>query len=662
MCGIAGAIWTDPQLALDEATLRHMTDQLAHRGPDDAGYYATEFRTREPYEPLPGVGLGHRRLSIIDLAGGHQPLSNEDDTVWIAFNGEIYNYPALRHRLEGSGHKFRTHSDTETIVHLYEDEGVECFQHFNGMFALAIWDQRRRRLVLARDRLGKKPLIYRHEGERLLFASELKSILAISGVPRDIDPAALDEYLTYQYVPHPNTIFRGIHKLPPGHYAIWDDGKFVVAPYWQPDFNAEQSWTAAAASECLRELMYDAVKIRLRSDVPLGAFLSGGVDSSITCLLAQQALKELSGERLKTFTIGFPVKEFDESGYAASVAKHLDTDHHTLEVQPDAVSILSKLVWHYDEPFADSSAIPTWYLSELTRQHVTVAISGDGGDELFAGYPRYRAVSLAATIDRWPLLRRMIASPLWHKLPTGKRDRSFWRRALRFSTAVGNTPQRRYLEWIAIFREAQRAALYSDEFVAQLPDSDPLAFIAANWAKAKSRDPVLAASLTDLVTYLPCDLMTKVDIASMAHSLEARCPFLDYRVVEFAAGLSRQLKYRRGQGKWLLKQTFGHELPDQVFSRAKMGFGVPLGKWFRDELRSMTRDVLLSSTARERGYFRPAAVEQLINEHESGNYDHSHRLWSLLFFELWQQEWVDKTFDRLTPAPLPTSNVDRSSP
>jgi asparagine synthase (glutamine-hydrolysing) len=642
MCGIAGAIWTDPALAIDEPTLKRMTDRLAHRGPDDAGYLASQYQIRTPYEPMPGVALGHRRLSIIDLASGHQPLSNEDESVWIVFNGEVYDYAALRQRLEGSGHRFRTHSDTETIVHLYEDECVNCFRHLNGMWAIAIYDQRHRRLILARDRLGKKPLVYRHEGNRLLFASELKSILTVPGVPRELDPAAIDEYLTYQYIPHPNTIFRGIRKLPPGHYAIFQDGQLEVKPYWQVDFATEEPWTEAAASQHLEELLYDAVKLRLRSDVPLGAFLSGGIDSSITCALAQEALKELSGERLKTFTIGFPVKEFDESPFAERVAQHLGTDHHTLEVRPDALSILPKLVWHYDEPFADSSAIPTYYLSQLTRQQVTVAISGDGGDELFAGYARYRAVALASAFDRAPGVRNFIASPWWQRLPSGKRDRTFRRRALRFSAALGQTPQRRYLEWIAIFREAQRAALYTDEFIAELPKSDPLAFIATQWNKAKARDPVTAASLTDLVTYLPCDLMTKVDIASMAHGLESRCPFLDYRVVEFAASLPVGLKYRWGQGKRLLRRTFADRLPSEVWTRKKMGFGVPLSHWFRDELRSLTRDVLLSSSAINRGYFRPAAVEQLITEHESRDYDHSHRLWALLFLELWLREWVDE--------------------
>src|SRR5262245_25699231 len=404
MCGITGAIWIDPDKGIDADLLQRMTHCLRHRGPDGEGAYFSEFKYRPPYESMPGVALGHRRLSIIDLATGGQPMSNEDGTVWVTFNGQIYNFQDLRHRLEGSGHKFRTDSDTETIIHLYEDEGPDCFSHLNGMFAIGIWDANRRRLVLGRDRLGKKPLFYRHERGRLLFASELKSLLQVPGLPRDIDPAAIDEYLTYQYIPHPNTIFKGFHKLPPGHLAIYEDDKLDVQPYWRPDFTQERRITRRTAIDELRELLTSAVKLRMRSDVPLGAFLSGGVDSSIIVALMQQQ----SATPVKTFTIGFPVPEYDETKYANLVAQHLKTDHHVLDVKPDALEVLPKLAYHYDEPFADSSAIPTWYVSELTRRHVTVALSGDGGDELFAGYPRYKAALLASRIERVPVLRSFV--------------------------------------------------------------------------------------------------------------------------------------------------------------------------------------------------------------------------------------------------------------
>jgi asparagine synthase (glutamine-hydrolysing) len=635
MCGITGGIWTDPDKGIDAALLGRMTDAIRHRGPDDEGQYQTDFQVRPPYEAMPGIALGHRRLSIIDLSTGQQPMCNEDGTVWIAFNGEIYNYDYLRRRLEGSGHKFRTSSDTETIIHLYEDEGPDCFAHLNGMFAVALWDARRRRLVLGRDRLGKKPLVYRQDSGRLLFASELKSLLEVPGIPREIDPSAIDEYLTYQYIPHPNTIFRGYRKLPPGHWAVWQDDKLEVKPYWNPDFGVERRVPAIQAIDQLRVLVENAVQIRLRSDVPLGAFLSGGIDSSIVVALMQK----LSAEPIKTFTIGFPVKEYDESGYAERVANHLQTHHTTMQVTPDAVAILPKLVWHYDEPFADSSAIPTWYVSELTRQHVTVALSGDGGDELFAGYPRYRAVALAGMFDRVPPMKSLAAAHAWQFLPASGRQKSLLRQAKRFSEALALPAERRYLDWISIFNESRRAELYNDDFLAGL-STDPAAFVRAAWRRCQGRDAVTAASLTDLVTYLPCDLMTKVDIASMAHGLECRAPLLDYRVVEFAASLPVRLKYRGGKGKWLLRQAFGHLLPPEVFSRKKMGFGVPLDYWFRNELRELTRDTLLSDSARSRQFFRPESVQKLFDEHDRRFFDHSARLWALVMLETWLRQWT----------------------
>ncbi len=634
MCGITGAIWTDPKLGIEPPVLARMTDVLRHRGPDDQGKYLSEFRLRPPYESLPGVALGFRRLAIIDLETGAQPISNEDGSVWVVCNGEVYNFESLRHRLEGAGHTFRTHSDTETVVHLYEDEGLNCFSHLNGMFAVAIWDAARRRLVLARDRLGKKPLVYRAEPQRLLFASELKSLLEVPGLPRDIDPSAVDEYLTYQYIPHPNTIFRGIRKLPPGHWAVFQDGRLQVKSYWQPDFNFERRISEADAVAALRETLTSAVQLRMRSDVPLGAFLSGGVDSSLTVALMQQQ----SAEPVKTFSIGFSVPEYDETRYARQVAQHLKTDHHEFQVTPDAVDILPKLIWHYDEPFADSSAIPTWYVSQMTREHVTVALTGDGGDELFAGYPRYRAVALGGWIDRLGPLRRVLAAKFWQSLP-GSRQKSVLRRFKRFSESLALSPQRRYLEWIAIFNESRRAALYCDEFLAELPDSDPFSFLQSAWTRASKRDPITAASLADLVTYLPCDLMTKVDIASMAHGLECRQPMLDYRVVELTTSLPRRLKYRWGRGKRLLRQAFGDLLPREIWTRPKMGFGVPLDHWFRNELREMTHDVLLAESAHSRRYFRGEVVARLVQEHESAAFDHSYRLWALLIFELWLKQW-----------------------
>ncbi|MBN1911144.1 MAG: asparagine synthase (glutamine-hydrolyzing) [Pirellulales bacterium] len=638
MCGITGGIWTEPGLSVEAATLERMVDVLAHRGPDDSGTYVSEYRVRPGRETMPGVALGHRRLSIIGLATGHQPMANEDESVWVVFNGEIYNFGRLRRRLEGSGHRFRTESDTEVLVHLYEDEGRDMLGHLEGMFSFAVWDARRCQLLLARDRLGQKPLVYRHEPGRLLFASELKSLLEVPGVPRRIDPQALDEYLAYQYVPHPRTILEGIHKLPPAHWALWRDGRLETGCYWRPDFNRVDRRPRQEMADELRKTLTDAVQKRLQSEVPLGAFLSGGVDSTIVVGL----MKDLTDEPVRTFSIGFPVAEYDETRYARLAAEQFGTVHEEFRVEPDAVDVLDKLVWHFDEPFADSSAVPTWYVAQLTRQHVTVALTGDGGDELFAGYPRYRAVALASRFDRLPAgLRSVLAGRYWQLLPSSPRQKSIIRRGKRFVEVLRQTPWRRYFDWISIFNEAQRAALYTDEMVGSLPDADPIQFLLLAAARSAGRDPVTQTSLTDLLTYLPCDLMTKVDIASMAHGLECRQPFLDHRVVELAARMPVVYKYRRNRGKRILLETFADLIPRPIRRRRKMGFGVPLDAWFRGPLSGMARAVLLDTRTTARGYFRPETVTALLDDHQSGRFDHSYRLWSLLVLELWQRRWLD---------------------
>jgi asparagine synthase (glutamine-hydrolysing) len=636
MCGITGAVWTDPDVAIDESTLLRMTNALHHRGPDDVGRMTCAQHHQPPFDSTPGVALGFRRLSIIDLEGGRQPISNEDGSVWAVFNGEIYNYKTIRRRLEGAGHTFKTECDSETIVHLYEDEGPSCFSALNGMFAIAIWDIKHRRLVLGRDRLGQKPLVYRLESNRLLFASELKSLLEAPNVPRDVDASAIDEFLTFQYVPHPNSIYRGINKLAPGRYAVYQGGKLDIKSYWTPNYRKEIAISQDEAAERLRELMRSAVEMRMQADVPLGAFLSGGVDSSLIVALMQ----EISTETVKTFSIGFAQPEYDESKYAQQVADALGTDHHAYQVTPNAIEVLPNLIEHYDEPFADSSAIPTWFVSQWARRQVTVSLSGDGGDELFVGYPRYRAVDLDRWCRRVPPFTWLMSSRLWDAIPASTRKRSLVRKLQRFSQGMRMSPSRRYLDWISIFNESRRAAVYSDEFVEQLPNSDPLDFLNQARAQTQGRDDLTRASLTDLHTYLPCDLMTKVDIASMANSLEVRQPFLDYRLVEFAASLPVSLKYRRGRGKRLLQDAFGDLLPNEIWNRPKMGFGVPIDHWFRNELKDMVRDILLDDTARQRGWFQMREIERLIDDHQSGRFDHAYRLWALLVLELWMRRWV----------------------
>ncbi len=638
MCGITGAIWTDPSAALVRHVLERMTDVLRHRGPDDAGSYTTALVTRAAGGPLPGVALGIAGCRSSTWPVGISRWRTKTTRCGSSSTAKSTTITSCGSASKARATGFARARDTEVLVHLYEDEGIEFLRHLNGMFALAIWDARHGRFVLARDRLGKKPLYYRHEPRRLLFASELKSLLEVPDVERRIDPQALDEYLTYQYVPHPRTIFAGFCKLPPAHYAVFADGRLTIERYWHPELDREVNRPLADYVDELRELMTSAVRLRMEADVPLGAFLSGGVDSSLIVALMQR----LSREPVKTFSIGFPVRGFDESDHARRVAERWGTDHHEFRVEPHAVEVLEKLVWHYDEPFADSSAIPTYYVSKLSRQHVTVALTGDGGDELFAGYDRYRAVRLAAALDRLPAwTRAAVTNRFVRRLADRGPQRSLARRLGRFGQALDFGPQRRYLEWVSMFNEARRADLYSEAFLRQLPDHDPFDFLADAFARVRHRDPVSAASLVDLVTYLPCDLMTKVDIASMANGLECRSPFLDYRLAELAAGMPLRYKMHRGRGKWILRKAFADVLPREVTARAKMGFGVPLAAWFRGELADFARDVLLDSQAAGRGYFRPGAVEELLAEHQTGAFDHGYRLWGLLVFELWHRTWLD---------------------
>ncbi|GAC1469777.1 MAG: asparagine synthase (glutamine-hydrolyzing) [Isosphaeraceae bacterium] len=641
MCGIVGAAWTEAGRSLSDAALAAMTDRLAHRGPDDSGAYRDDH-----------AALGFRRLSIVDLSGGHQPLSNEDGTIWTVFNGEIYNFPALRNRLEARGHTLRTQSDTEVLVHLYEDEGPGLFEHLRGMFALAIWDAPRRTLVLGRDRLGQKPLVYRHDGARIVFASELKALLALSesDLPRAVDPLALDRYLTYGYVPHPSTILEGVHKFPPAHYAVWRDGRLTLSRYWEPDWNAEVDLPPGEDVERLRALLADAVREQMIADVPLGAFLSGGVDSTVIVGLMRRAA---SGP-VKTFSIGFDDPSFDETSYAELAARSLGTEHHAFRVEPRAWETLPALAEQFDEPFADSSALPTWHVARETRREVTVALTGDAGDELFGGYDRYRAVAFAAMLDRLPEGPRVaLSGPVARALPVSVRAKTRLRKVRRWLEAIGEEPVRRYLRWIGQFDEPARVALYSDAWLdrlakagAPVPDeADPVSVLQRAFDAASKRDPVTRASVADLLTYLPGDLLVKVDLASMASSLECRGPFLDHRVVELAVSLParRKIRLRGGRSKVVLKEAFADLIPPPILTRPKMGFGVPIDRWFRGPLKDELRAVLLDPVALNRGLFRPEAVATMINEHVERKHDHAYRLWGLLMLELWFRHHIDRS-------------------
>ncbi len=628
MCGICGAAWTDPTRAISDPELSAMVDRLHHRGPDDFGVHRDDH-----------AALGFRRLAIVDLAGGHQPLSNEDGTIWTVFNGEIYNFPALRHRLEARGHTLRSSGDTEVLVHLYEDEGPAMFRLLRGMFALAIWDAPNRTLVLGRDRLGQKPLVYRMDGSRISFASELKALLALpeSDVPRRVNPVAIDRYLTYGYVPHPLTILDGVHKLPPAHYAVWKDGRLALERYWEPDWNQETTRSESEDIDRLHETLSDAVREQMVADVPLGAFLSGGIDSTIIVGLMQK----FSSQPVKTFSIGFDDPAFDESAFAEMAAKHLGTEHHAFSVRPHAWETIPKLARQFDEPFADSSALPTWFVSEETRKHVTVALTGDAGDELFAGYDRYRAVAIAAMLDRLPKgARGVLAGPVARAIPASSRAKTRLRKVRRLLEGIAESPEVRYARWMTMFDEPTRLALYSKEFddrLAKAGGDDPASLLFEAWDVASKRDPVTRATVCDLLMYLPGDLLAKVDQASMAHSLECRGPFLDHRVVELALAMppERKLRLRAGRSKVVLKDAFGEYLPPVIKTRPKMGFGVPIDRWFRNELKAELREVLLDPISLNRGLFRPEAVRTMIDEHASGAKDHAYRLWALMMLELW---------------------------
>ena len=640
MCGICGILNFEPDAPVDPGVLKGMADLLAHRGPDGDG-----FHCEGP------VGLGHRRLAIIDLseAAAH-PLPNEDRTIWVLLNGEIYNFQDLRKELLRRGHVFRSQGDTETIVHLYEEEGPACVRRLRGMFAFALWDGRRRELLLARDRLGKKPLYYWHRpGRALAFASEPKAFLADPAFRAEPDPAALHQYLTYQYVPSPWSAFRGVQKLPPAHILRVRDGQVHVERYWSLAYAPKRAGGEDDLMEELRARLQEAVRLRLISDVPLGAFLSGGVDSSAVVAV----MAGLNAGPVKTFSIGFAEPEYDEVQYARRVARQYGTEHHETVVRPDAVGILPRLVWHYNEPYADSSAIPSLYLAEMTRRHVTVTLNGDGGDESFAGYRRYHAARLARAFAAVPAPLRRALRAAAGAIPAA-RPKGLAAMAQRFLSAASTDPVERYAAWMRHFDDEMKAALCTPEFLAQAEGAGN-DYLAAAFAAAPARgatDPVDALLAVDVATYLPEDLLVKMDIATMAFGLEARSPFLDQEVLEFAASLPPTLKLRRGTGKYLLKRAFADRLPHDLLHRRKMGFGVPLDHWFRNELRDLAHDTLLGQRARGRGLFRPEAVARLLEEHVSGRAAWHSQLWNLLVLELWFQTFIDPPRPN-PPAPWP---------
>jgi asparagine synthase (glutamine-hydrolysing) len=634
MCGIGGFLTIRTAAARNEleARLWGMIATLRHRGPDDEGVW-TDGR----------AGLAHARLSIIDLSpAGHQPMVSADGSAWITYNGEIYNFAEIRQELEALGYPFRGRSDTEVIVNGWQAWGPKIFSRLRGMFALAIWDRRSQRLVLARDRLGKKPLYYAPTATAFLFGSEIKAVLAWPGLPRAADLSAIDSYLTFGYVPAPQTAFDGVRKLPAAHYLVIEalpDGSLgepELVRYWRLPVRRGARGHRRAA-ELRRELvaqLEEAVRLRLISDVPLGAFLSGGVDSS--AVVATMA--RVGGGRVKTFSIGFSAKEYNETRYARMVAERYATDHEEFIVEPDAIAVLPQLIWHYGEPFADPSAIPTYYVSQMARRKVTVALNGDGGDECFLGYPRYKAMHHLSRLDGLPRWSRVglgrslaLASPAMQRRFKIPRIRALLQ-------APDQRPSRRYGFTIVYFTEDDKAAGYADALQEHLAGT-ALDLIEPYFAEADSL--VSGANWADIHTYLPDDLMVKVDVASMAHGLESRSPLLDHVFVEWAAELPEKLKLARGETKALFKSAMEPYLPNELLYRPKMGFGCPVDHWFRSELKELAYDVLLSRSASERSLFRPDYVRRLLDEHCTLTHDHQTRLWALLMLELWFQMWID---------------------
>lgn len=635
MCGICGILCLNGEETVAEGLLREMTAAQRHRGPDDEGYLSE-----------PGVGLGFCRLAILDLTpAGHQPMTNEDGTIWLIFNGEIYNFQELLPPLEQAGHSFRSRSDSEVIIHAYEQWGVECIQRLNGMFAFALWDRRKRRVLLARDRLGVKPCYYWSDGAYFAFSSELKALLAFPKVPRELNLAALQTYLTYEYVPAPESVFEGIQKLPPGHFLdIALDG--LAQGHKTADWHPQQYWNVSFTeagkdkrseedyAQELGVLLKQAVARRLLSDVPLGVFLSGGTDSSSVVAM----MAETSSTRLKTFSIGFEQKTFNELGYARLVARHFDTEHHEELLRPDIHALLQHVADALDEPFADASALPTYLVSQTARKHVTVVLAGDGGDELLAGYEWYRAQKLAAaTFDRLPSGIRRQLCELASRIPPTAKKKGALNMARRFLDVASLPAEMQHTRWQTFWREAELAKLLSIAPHERIPALDwriPELFQASG-----SQHPLDQQQYADIKRYLPDDILFKVDRMSMANSLEARGPFLDYTLVEFAARLPPHLRLHNLTNKYLLRHMIASKLPYETLHRPKLGFNIPYKLWLRKELRGLLLDALSSTRLKQQGLFEPMYVQKLVSEHLEGIRDHAHKLWQLLMFQLWAERY-----------------------
>jgi len=625
MCGICGVTYFDREKQVSERLVKRMCDVIRHRGPDDEGIMT-----------IGAHGMGMRRLSIIDLVSGKQPIANEDNSMWIVFNGEIYNYKSLREDLVKKGHRFKTNTDTEAILHAYEEYGEECPEKLNGMFGFAIYNQNDQTLFLARDRLGIKPLYYFHDASKFAFGSELKSILQVPEIPREVDHRSLDVFLTFEYIPSPLSIFKGISKVPPGHSLTLKSGKISIKKYWQLEIN-EQNATEDELCEQLVELLQDAVKIRLMSDVPLGAFLSGGIDSSSIVALMSRVMDR----PVKTFSIGFKEASYNESEYARSVAEFYGTEHHEFILEANALELTEKLFGILDEPFGDFSIFPTYLVSKMARQHVTVSLSGDGGDELFAGYDTYIANRMANAYARVPkFLHRGIVAPILNMIPPTEKKKGLINRAKRFSEGLRLPDDLAHTRWMIFLQAAEKERLYSADMLSSLNEFDSYGFIRNYFKEAKTQDALNQQSYVDIKSYLVDDILVKVDRMSMATSLEARVPFLDHRVVEFSATVPSHLKLQGKTTKYLLKKAMADYLPPDILTRGKEGFSIPIKNWIKHDLKDLMMDVLSPGRIKREGFFESTFVEQLKNEHLSGKENHSHRLWAMMVFGIWQDYFL----------------------
>jgi asparagine synthase (glutamine-hydrolysing) len=625
MCGICGVLNFNRR-SVDENLIDQMCAKLEHRGPDGLGKYIDDK-----------IGLGHRRLAIIDLENGDQPIFNEDKTICLIVKGEIYTYRELRDMLKKKGHVFYTQSDSEVIVHLYEQYQESALEYLSGMFAFALWDKPKNKLFIARDRLGQKPLVYWYDDKRFVFASELKALLTVPWINREIDPKALNLYLSFLYVPAPKTIFKNVKKLLPAHYLIVENGKLEMKKYWslQPSFSCRK--TVKQYTQGILEQLEQAVKSHLISDVPLGVFLSGGIDSSA---LVSQMSKHCSN--IKTFSVGFENKLYNELEYAKIIAKRFSTEHHQLIVKPQAIEIMPKLISHYGEPYADYSCIPTYYISQFAAKYVKVALVGDGGDESFSGYYRYTAAKVAGFFDFLPQgLRKIISRAFVGLIPGGNDIRSSAWQIKRFFNALEYPPVERYLNWIVGFNHEQKKKLLTPDFLSEINLKLDLDYLEKAYADKQIGDFSDITRQVDIDTYLPNDLLVKMDIAAMANSLETRAPFLDHKLMEYAAAIPPDLKLHNLENKFILKKTLAADLPEKIINRKKQGFAIPIGQWFRGELKDYAFDLLLAKNSINQNYFNRNYLKNILDEHMDKSTDNGYKLWILLMFELWAKEFID---------------------